>query len=94
MIIDWYSAVSKVICYRLDDRLSIPGKNMYSLFTAASRPDWGPIQSPNRSIPGGRVLSLVIKRPVREADHMHLMPRLRIREALPPLPHASSWRGS
>jgi hypothetical protein len=36
-----------------------------------------------------------VKQPGREADsHLHLMPRLRIRGAIPLFSHTSSWRGS
>jgi len=27
-------------------------------------------------------------------SHLHLVPSLRMREAIPPLPHAPSWRGA
>jgi len=34
-----------------------------------------------------------VKRPGREADHSHLMTRLRMHGAIPPLLNTSSWRG-
>jgi hypothetical protein len=33
-----------------------------------------------------RVLSVGIKRPERESDHFHLVPMLRMRGVIPPLP--------
>jgi hypothetical protein len=33
-------------------------------------------------------------RVVKLTTHLHLMPRLRMRGAVPPLPHTSSWRGA
>jgi hypothetical protein len=39
------------------------------------------------------VLSLGVKRPRHISDH-HLVPRLRMSGAIPPLPHTSSWRGA
>jgi hypothetical protein len=42
----------------------------------------------------GGALSLGVKWPEREADHSQpLVPRLRMRGAIFPLPHTSSWRG-
>jgi len=41
------------------------------------------------------VISLGIKWPGREADHLHhLVPRSRMRGAIPPLPNTLSWRGA
>jgi hypothetical protein len=54
--------------YGLDDRgfESRQGLGIF-LFTTASRPTLGTTQSPIQWAPGA--LSLVVKRPVREADH-------------------------
>jgi hypothetical protein len=54
------------------------------LFITVSRTAPGPTQSPIQRVPG--VLSLRVKRPGREADHIHLVPRLRMCGAIPPLP--------
>jgi hypothetical protein len=43
---------------------------------------------------GTRDSFLGIKRPGREAAHLHLMPRSRMHGAIPPLPNTSSWRGA
>jgi hypothetical protein len=37
--------------------------------------------------PPGQWVLAVVKRPAREADHLHLVPRLRIRGAQRNLPH-------
>jgi hypothetical protein len=54
------------------------------LFTTASRPALGLTQPPIQGVPGA--LSLGIKRPGREADHSHLVPRSRMRGVVPPPP--------
>jgi len=41
-------------------------------------------QPPIQRVPGA--LSLEVKRPKRETDHLHLAPSLRMRGAIPPLP--------
>jgi len=43
----------------------------------------GPTQPPIQWVLGA--LFLGIKRPVREADHFHFVPRLRVRGGIPPL---------
>jgi len=56
-----------------------------SFFTPASRPALGPTQPPIQWVPGA--LSLGVKWPGREAiTHLHLMPRSRMRGAIPQLP--------
>jgi hypothetical protein len=64
------------------------------LIRIASRPVLGPTQPPMQRVPraffpgGGGVIQ-----PRREAVHsLHLVARLRMHEAVPPLPHSSSWR--
>jgi hypothetical protein len=47
---------------------SVQGLGIF-LFTAAFRPALGPTQPPVQWVPGA--LSLVVKRPGREADHSH-----------------------
>jgi hypothetical protein len=65
----------------------------FYLFTTTSRPALGPIRHPiNEYREGGR-LSPGVKRSWPEADQSHLAPRSRMREAVPPLTHTSSWRG-
>jgi hypothetical protein len=39
-------------------------------------------------------LSLGVKLPGRETDHLRLVPRSRIRGAIPPFPNTPSWRGA
>jgi hypothetical protein len=39
-------------------------------------------------------LSLGVKRPGRESENFHLVPRLRKRGAIPPPPKTPSWRGA
>jgi len=63
----------------------------FFLFTTVSRPVLGPTQPPVQWIPGA--LSLGVKRPGREADHLHLVPRSRMRGAIPPLPNTPSCHG-
>jgi hypothetical protein len=72
-------------CDGLDNHGSISEGAMmgFFLFDTASRPALGPTQPPIRSVPG--VLTPEVKRPGRETDHRHLVLRLRIRGALPPL---------
>jgi hypothetical protein len=56
------------------------------LFTTVSRTAVGPTQPPIQWVPGA--LSLGVKWPGREATtHLHLVPRSRMRGAIPPLPH-------
>jgi hypothetical protein len=42
---------------------------------------------PNLLLMGTGISVLGVKRPGREADHLDLVPRLRITEAIPPLPY-------
>jgi hypothetical protein len=60
------------------------------LVSIASRPTLGPIQPPIRWAQGN--LTPEVKRPGHEADcSLHLIPELRMRGAIPSLPHTSSW---
>jgi hypothetical protein len=54
------------------------------LFTTSSRTSLGPTQPPIQWVPGA--VSLGVKRPGREADHFHQVPRSRIRGTIPPFP--------
>jgi hypothetical protein len=56
--------------YGLDGRLSIPGRGKrFSLCSTASRPALEPTQPAIQCVPGA--LSPELKRPGREADHLH-----------------------
>jgi hypothetical protein len=60
------------------------------LFITASRTALGPTQPPIQWVPGA--LSLGVKRRGRETDHLHLVPRKRMRGAIPPIPqHVMAW---
>jgi len=78
----------------LTTRVPFPaGAMMVYFFSSPPRPDrfWGP---PRLLSNGYRErFSAVVKRPGREADHLHEMRRLRMRGAVPSLPNTSSWRG-
>jgi hypothetical protein len=69
-----------------DDWGSIHGSGLDFFFLAtASRPALGPTQSPTQWVP--RALSPGVKRPGCElTTHLHLLPRLRMREALSSIP--------
>jgi hypothetical protein len=63
------------------------------LFTTSSRSALRPTQPPIHWVPGA--LSLGVRRPRREADHLsRSVPRSRMRGAIPPLPNTPSWRGA
>jgi hypothetical protein len=63
------------------------------LFTAASRKALGSTQPPIQWVPGA--LSLVIKRPGREADHSPpSSAEVRNAWSIPPVPSTSSWNGA
>jgi hypothetical protein len=72
---------------------SSAGRGWEFLFTTASSPALGQTQPPIRCVPGA--LFLGVKRQEREAiTHLHLVPRPRMRGAIPPLPNTPSWRGA
>jgi hypothetical protein len=79
------------LCYGLDNRGSrvrFPaggggGLGIF-IFTTASITAQGPTQPPIQWVP--EAVSLGVKRLGREADHSHLVPRPRMRGAIPPLP--------
>jgi len=79
--------------YGLDDRgfESRQGLGIF-LFITASRTALGPTQPPMQCATGA--LSLAVKRLGREADHVYLVARSRIRGAIPPHPNTLSWRGA
>jgi hypothetical protein len=64
---------------------SNPGRGWEFVFTTESRPTLGPTQPPIQWVAG--VLSLGVKRPgVKLTTHLNLVPRSRMRGAIPPLP--------
>jgi hypothetical protein len=78
--------------YGVDGRGSNPGRDKI-LYSAASRPTLGPIQSPIQLVLG--VLSSGLKWPGCEADHSPpSSAEVQNVGAIPPLPHTSSWRDS
>jgi hypothetical protein len=56
---------------------------VFILFSIAFRPNVDPIQPPIQWVPGA--LNLGVKRLGRAADHLHLVPSIRTRGAIPPL---------
>jgi hypothetical protein len=77
----------------LDYRSSIPSRYKMLLLAPASRPALGPTQPPIQWVPGA--LSTGVKRLGRElTSHNHVVPRSRKSEAVPPLPHTSSWHSA
>jgi len=81
----------KILFLNLDDKGSIPGRG-WELISLPTRPHqlWGP---PSLRCNGYRGSFRGVKRPDRESHHspLRLAPRLRMREAIPPLTHTSSW---
>jgi hypothetical protein len=74
--------------YELDIRSSVPGRDMdviFFLFATAPRPASGPTQPPIHRVPGNPTLE-VSGRDVKLITHLHLVPRLSIRGAIPQLP--------
>jgi hypothetical protein len=71
---------------------SSPGRVNNCLFSTSSIPILGPIQSPIQWLPGA--LSLGVKRPVHEADHLRLMPTSRKYVFIHPLPSTPSGRSA
>jgi len=72
--------------YWVNDRGSIPGRGWDLSHCIQTGTGAHPT-----SYPKGNGDSPGVKRP--ERDYSHLVPRLRMRGAVPPLPHTSSWRG-
>jgi hypothetical protein len=66
------------------------------LFTTMSRPKLESTQSPTQRLPrGGGVFSLEYScRGVKLTTQHHLVPRLGMCGAIPPLPYTVSWRGA
>jgi hypothetical protein len=83
-ITQWYSAE-----LRLNDRgfESRQGLGIFP-FCTASRPTLRPTQPPIQRVSGA--LSLGVKL----TTHLYLVPRSRMRGAIPRLPHTPSWRGA
>jgi hypothetical protein len=72
-----YSSVGIAMIYGLDGRGSIPGREKRFFFTA-SGPAPGLTHSPVQCVPGA--FPPWVKRPGREADHLHLVPMSRMVE--------------
>jgi len=82
------------LSYGLDDgRLLQAGAVMgIFLFTTASRQSLGPTQPLIQRVPGA--FTPGVKRPSREGDRLHQVPRLRMRGAIPLLFNTSSRRSA
>jgi len=61
-------------------------------FVTASRPALGPTQPPVKCVPDSPTPG--VKQPGHEVDHLHLVQRLRMRGATPPLPTTPTCRFS
>jgi hypothetical protein len=74
--------------YRLDVRGSNPGRGTMEvlLFTTASRPALGHTQPPIQCVLGSLTPGEESDRGVKLTTHLHLVPRSRMRGAIPPLP--------
>jgi hypothetical protein len=73
--------------YGLDDQGSIPGRgnNVIFSFATVPTPALSPTLPPIQWVPGA--LTPMVKRPGRETDiHIHVVPMLRMRGTIPPLP--------
>jgi hypothetical protein len=88
----WDNSVGIATGHGLDGRGSIPGKSKRFV---SSRPALGATQPTIQWVPGGGALSPEVNRPERERGHS-LMYSVDAKngEAIPPLPHTSSWRGA
>jgi hypothetical protein len=72
---------------------SSPGRG-WEFFSSPPRPDlfWGP---PRILFNGYQSLSLEVNgRGLKLTTHLHLVPRSRMRGAIPPLPNTPPWRGA
>jgi hypothetical protein len=82
------SSVGIALGYRLEvrgSRVRFPAGLGIFLFTTASRTALGPTQPPIQWVPGA--LSLGVRRPGREADHPHLVPRSKNEWSYISIPH-------
>jgi hypothetical protein len=75
----------------MGDRISIPIRaRLFSTQQSLNHLSGPPILL----LVGSVVLSKRLKRPRREANRTHHILLTLMREAIPPLPHTSAWRGS
>jgi hypothetical protein len=85
--------VTRLRAGRSGSRVRFPaGRLGIFLFTTASRPALGPTHPPidtRGSFPGGKAAE-----DMKLTNHLHLVPRSRMRGAIPPLPNTSLWRGA
>jgi hypothetical protein len=76
-----------ILGYGLDDRGSIPDRGDDVIFSLHHH-----VQTDSGAHPASYPVGTGTLTPGREADHSrHLMPKLRMRGSIPPLPNSSSW---
>jgi hypothetical protein len=82
----------------VNERGSIPGRGSDGLFSLLHRvhtDSAAHLACYPMNTGGGGALTLWVKQLGREADNLlHLVPRIRMRGGIPPLPHIYSWSGA
>jgi hypothetical protein len=79
--------------YELENRVRFPTEQDITLFSPSSRPTLEPTQPPIQWVEGA--LSPGVKRPGHEADYSPpANAKVKNCEAIPLLPHTSSWCGA
>jgi hypothetical protein len=87
------SSVDIATGYEMEGRVWFPAGERDIFFTTASRLTLVPIHAPILWVQGA--LSLEVKRPEREADHLLLSSaEVKNGRVIPPFPRTSSWRGA
>jgi hypothetical protein len=77
----------------MESRVLSPGRGKFFLFYVVSRPALRPTQPPIRWVQGA--ISLGVKRLGPEVDHSPpFSAEVKNGEAVPPLPHTSSWHST